>query len=67
MTNCPYCGERTFVGAEKCDSCGETMFIRCENKRCGELQFFENKKCTACGKDIKKAHKQIEKICKGEN
>jgi hypothetical protein len=66
MTTCPYCMNPTFVGAEKCDYCETTMFIKCESKRCGELQFFENKKCTACGKEIKKAKKQIEKIGKGE-
>jgi hypothetical protein len=59
MTDCPYCGKQTFVGAEKCDFCGMTMFIQCENKRCGEPQFFENEKCTVCGKAIKKAEKQI--------
>jgi hypothetical protein len=65
MTVCPYCGGRTFVGAEKCDACSQTLLIRCENKRCGELQFFENPQCTVCGKKIRKAQKQIAKINKG--
>jgi len=62
---CPYCGNQTFIGEERCDVCGQTLLIQCESKRCGELQFFENKKCTACGKPIKKAAKQIELIKKG--
>jgi hypothetical protein len=67
MTDCPYCLNSTFVGAEKCEYCELPLLIRCENKLCGEPQFFENKKCTVCGKPIKKAAKQIEKINKGEN
>jgi hypothetical protein len=65
MTTCPYCGGRTFVGAERCDACGQTLLIRCESKRCGQFQFFENIKCTVCGKPIKKAARQIEAIRNG--
>ncbi|HHY81508.1 MAG TPA: hypothetical protein GX505_02385 [Clostridiales bacterium] len=50
---CPACRKQTFV-QEKCEVCGTSLMIRCENPRCGELQFFENVKCTACGKKIKK-------------
>jgi RNA polymerase subunit RPABC4/transcription elongation factor Spt4 len=64
---CPYCGGKTFVGADNCDSCGQTLYIKCESKRCGEYQFFENKRCTACGKPIKKGAKQIEAIKTGGN
>jgi hypothetical protein len=64
-TACPYCGGPTFVGAERCDACGQTLMVRCESKRCGEPQFFENAKCTVCGKSIKKAAKQIEEIRRG--
>ena len=49
---CPFCGKETFV-QEKCEKCGESLMIRCDNTRCGELQFFQNTKCTACGKKIK--------------
>lgn len=49
---CPHCGKHTFVG-ERCDVCGDSLMVRCKNKRCGVLQFFENGKCTACGKKIK--------------
>jgi hypothetical protein len=64
-TLCFHCGQPTFVGADRCDSCGQSLMIRCENKRCGELQFFELTKCTICGKDIKKAQKQIRNMQKG--
>jgi len=64
-TVCPYCGGLTFAGAERCDNCGQTLMIYCENKRCNELQFFENKNCTACGKPIKNAARQIEFIKNG--
>ena len=50
---CPVCKQKTFV-QERCEACGASLMIRCENKRCQELQFFENIKCTACGKKIKK-------------
>lgn len=49
---CPHCGRPTFAG-ERCESCGQTLMIRCQNVRCGAPQFFENTKCTACGKKIK--------------
>jgi len=50
--DCPHCGGRTFV-QEKCERCGSSLMIRCENPRCGVPQFFENKKCTACGKKLR--------------
>lgn len=50
--NCPHCNQQTFAG-DRCERCGQSLMIRCENKRCGVLQFFENTKCTACGKKIK--------------
>lgn len=53
---CPTCGQRTFV-QEKCEQCGGTLMVRCQNPRCGVLQFFENQKCTACGKKIKPLRK----------
>ena len=59
-TTCPYCGQQTFVGTDKCEICGKSLLIWCESARCGQLQFFENIKCTACGKPIKKGFKQIE-------
>ena len=62
MVICPYCGGQTFAGTDKCEVCGKTLLIKCENPRCGELQFFENTSCTVCGKPIKKAKKQIDKI-----
>ncbi|MDR1773423.1 MAG: hypothetical protein LBR30_00925 [Clostridioides sp.] len=49
---CPVCNQKTFVD-EKCEKCGASLMIKCQNPRCGEMQFFENKKCTACGKKIK--------------
>jgi len=61
MTACPYCNKQTFVGSDKCDACGKSLMVRCDNKQCNELQFFENAKCTACGKQIKTAKKQISK------
>ncbi len=48
---CPHCGNLTFV-AEKCDECGKSLMIQCQNSRCNAPQFFQNKKCTACGKKI---------------
>jgi predicted amidophosphoribosyltransferase len=48
---CPACGKSTFV-QEKCEQCGGTLMVNCQNPRCGVQQFFENKKCTACGKKI---------------
>ena len=50
---CPACQKQTFVD-DKCEQCGASLMIRCQNPRCGELQFFENTKCTACGKKLKK-------------
>jgi predicted amidophosphoribosyltransferase len=50
--NCPHCAAETFV-QERCEKCGQSLMIRCENKRCQVFQFFENTKCTACGKKIK--------------
>ena len=50
--SCPHCGEPTFVG-ERCDRCGQSLMVRCENKRCGALQFFLNQRCTVCGKKCK--------------
>lgn len=49
---CPSCGRQTFVD-ERCEACGVSLLIRCQNPRCGEMQFFENSKCTACGKTLK--------------
>jgi len=51
-TICPFCGRETFVG-QACTACGQSLMVRCANKRCGAEQFFENTKCTACGKKIK--------------
>jgi CRISPR/Cas system-associated protein Cas10 (large subunit of type III CRISPR-Cas system) len=56
FTACPVCGKQTFV-QEKCEQCGASLMIRCQNPRCGVLQFFENTKCTACGKKIKSIKK----------
>lgn len=61
---CPFCGGQTFAGTDKCDVCGKSVLICCENKRCGQLQFFENTKCTACGKPIKDAKKQLKQLSK---
>ncbi len=49
---CPFCGKRSFAG-ERCECCGNSLMLRCLNKRCGVMQFFENTRCTACGKKIK--------------
>lgn len=49
---CPTCEKPTFAGV-KCEMCGASLMIRCQNPRCGMQQFFENAKCTACGKKIK--------------
>lgn len=49
---CPHCGGQTFV-ADRCEQCGKSLLVKCNNPRCGEMQFFENQKCTACGKKIK--------------
>lgn len=49
---CPACGKTTFAG-ERCDQCGASLMVRCQNPRCGVQQFFENEKCTTCGKKIK--------------
>lgn len=49
---CPHCSGRAFV-REKCEHCGGSLMIVCQNPRCGVAQFFDNKKCTACGKKIK--------------
>ena len=64
-TACFYCGQQTFIGIDRCESCGGILKIRCENKRCGKWQFFEVTRCTVCGKPIKKAAKQIENMKKG--
>ena len=64
ITACPYCGQKIFVGEDKC-GCGKSLMISCENKRCGEPQFFENARCTACGKPIITTKKQIEQIQRG--
>lgn len=48
-THCPACGKRTFV-QERCEACGASLMVRCQNPRCAAMQFFENAKCTACGK-----------------
>ena len=64
-TACFYCGQQTFVGVDKCEACGRSLMIYCENKLCGEPQFFEIAVCTVCGKPIKKARKQIENMRKG--
>lgn len=53
---CPVCGGKTFV-QEKCEQCGSSLLIRCQNKRCGAMQFFENTKCTVCGAKIKHTNK----------
>lgn len=45
---CPHCGKMTFV-QDKCEMCGKSLMVVCENKRCGEEQFFQNTKCTSCG------------------
>ena len=50
-TSCPYCGQKTFV-QDRCEVCGQSLMVRCENIRCGVLQFFENTKCTACGRKM---------------
>ncbi len=65
ITVCPVCSGQTFAGSERCDTCGQPLMIRCENKRCGHLQFFENAKCTVCGKPLKNMQKQIERMKKG--
>lgn len=49
---CPHCGRQTFV-QERCERCGQSLMVRCQNNRCQALQFFQNTKCTACGKKIK--------------
>ena len=38
---------------ETCEQCGQSLMIRCENRRCQAMQFFQNEKCTACGKRFK--------------
>jgi len=63
-TICPFCNGQTFIGSERCDSCGRILMIQCENKRCGSLQFFENEKCTVCGKQIRNGRKQIDNMRK---
>ncbi len=50
---CPHCGKTTFV-FDKCENCGGSLMVKCQNDRCGVPQFFENTKCTACGKKIKR-------------
>lgn len=50
---CPRCGGKTFA-QDKCEICGGSLMIRCQNSRCDAPQFFENTKCTACGKKIKR-------------
>ena len=49
---CPHCGQPCFV-EDNCEACGQTLMVRCTNKRCGVLQFFQNTRCTACGLKIK--------------
>jgi len=49
--SCPHCGQTTFA-QDRCELCGQSLMVRCQNSRCGALQFFENVKCTACGKKI---------------
>lgn len=62
---CPLCGANTFVGSEKCDACGRSLMVQCENKRCNEKQYFLTDVCTACGKKIKHAEQQITDLRKG--
>lgn len=62
---CPICGGTTFVGSEKCDTCGRFLMIRCENARCNEPQYFLRTTCSACGKKIKHAQRQVEAMRKG--
>lgn len=49
---CPHCGQPTFAG-DRCERCGKTLLILCQNKRCGDLQFFDLARCTSCGKKLK--------------
>ncbi|MCF6465162.1 hypothetical protein C3E90_04560 [Clostridium sp. Cult2] len=53
---CPACGKQTYV-QDRCEKCGRTLMVKCQNPRCGVQQFFENTKCTACGKKIKSIKK----------
>ena len=40
---CPRCSSETFV-QERCEKCGQSLMVFCQNKRCGVLQFFEKQK-----------------------
>ena len=51
QVDCPHCRQKTRAG-ERCDQCGKTLLIQCQNPRCGDLQFFDLTRCHSCGKKL---------------